>query len=150
MIKIRSVTGDAGQLIDAPLLTAAEVVHRQLRPNLPAAYAATMQAIFNRNKHKTETTNEGRVVGVAVWRVLLKTVAGLELYVDDLVTDELQRSTGVGTALLGWLETEARRQGCHLLSLDSGTQRHRAHRFYFREGMIASAFHFAKPLGPNP
>jgi hypothetical protein len=30
--------------------------------------------------------------------------------------------------------------------LDSGTQRQQAHRFYFREGMLATAFHFVKKL----
>jgi len=41
-------------------------------------------------------------------------------------------SGGVGKAVIGWLEEEARGQGCTGLHLDSGVQRERAHRFYFR------------------
>jgi hypothetical protein len=40
----------------------------------------------------------------------------------------------------------ARVRGCDYLGLDSGTQRQKAHRFYFREGLTITAFHFVKPL----
>jgi hypothetical protein len=40
----------------------------------------------------------------------------------------------------------ARELGCETFSLDSGTQRHEAHAFYFREGMRVTSFHFALPL----
>ena len=53
-------------------------------------------------------------------------------------------SGGVGKALIGWLEEEARGRGCTGLHLDSGVQRARAHRFYSREGMAIYNFHFAK------
>ena len=53
-------------------------------------------------------------------------------------------SGGVGKALIGWPEEEARGQGCTGLYLDSGVQRERAHRFYFREEMATYNFHFAK------
>ena len=150
MIEIKPVTLDNGRQVDRALLDAAEAVHRQLRPQLPAEYAASMQAIFEAGANMCVALQDGRVAGVAVWRVMLKTVCGLELYVDDLVTDETRRSSGVGAALLGWIEAEARRRGCQLLSLDSGTQRERAHRFYFREGMAISSFRFVKPLAGRP
>lgn len=146
MIELHTVTDEAGRVISDELLASAETVHRQLRPNLPADYASTMRAIFDFGGRMTMAIQDGQVVGVAVWRLMLKTVGGLELYVDDLITDEQQRSTGVGSTLLHWLEGEARRRGCAVLSLDSGTQRHRAHRFYFREGMAATSFHFVKSL----
>lgn len=150
MIEIRPVGADGGRILDASLLAAAESVHRQLRPHLPADYAGSMRAVLEAGAQMCVALQDGRVAGVAVWRLMLKTVAGLELYVDDLVTDETRRSTGVGRALMMWLEAEANRRGCRLLSLDSGTQRHRAHRFYFREGMVVSSFHFNKPLAGTP
>ena len=146
MIEIKLVTNDNGRHVDDVLLAAAERVHRQLRPNLPADYAATLRAVFEGGASMCVALEDGQVAGVAVWRVMLKTVSGLELYVDDLVTDETRRSSGVGAALLGWIETEAKRRDCKMLSLDSGTQRIRAHRFYFREGMTISSFRFIKPL----
>ncbi|QID35486.1 GNAT family N-acetyltransferase [Streptomyces albus] len=53
-------------------------------------------------------------------------------------------SSGVGRELLAHLEERARASGCRTLSLDSGTQRLDAHRFYMRQGMGIAAFHFTK------
>ena len=86
------------------------------------------------------------VVGVAVYRVYENTSDGLHLYVDDLVTDESRRSNGVGQALMNHLQQVARDAGCENYKLDSGVQRQRAHKFYFREGMVVTAFHFGKRL----
>lgn len=85
-------------------------------------------------------------VGVAGWRVIVNTSSLRKLYVDDLVTAEDARSTGVGHALLAHLEGRARELGCLELNLDSGTRRTDAHRFYLRERMDIVAFHFTKPL----
>jgi GNAT superfamily N-acetyltransferase len=54
----------------------------------------------------------------------------------------------VGHALMQWLEQRARELSCVALVLDSGTQRTRAHRFYFREGMAVVCFNFSKDLSP--
>jgi GNAT superfamily N-acetyltransferase len=64
----------------------------------------------------------------------------------DLVTDGAMRSRGFGEALLGWLMDLAREEGCETFSLDSGTHRHQAHAFYFRQGLRITDFHFQKPL----
>ena len=74
------------------------------------------------------------------------TADGRRLYVDDLVSDENRRSQGVGKMMLDWLETQAKALGCTALTLDSGVQRLRAHRFYFREGMHIASFSFKKAL----
>ena len=62
------------------------------------------------------------------------------------MTDERQRSRGVGRALMEHLQELAQAAGCEAATLDSGTQRTQAHKFYFREGMVVSSFHFRKPL----
>ena len=92
---------------------------------------------------------EARVVGVAIWRSFENTFTGRLLYVDDLVTDETQRSHGIGHALLARCETIARDIGCLAVGLDSGVQRGAAHRFYFREGFIINSFNFGKGLGTD-
>ncbi|GAA4423899.1 GNAT family N-acetyltransferase [Georgenia halophila] len=88
----------------------------------------------------------GRCVGVAGWRVLATTKPGRKLYVDDLVTTNENRSAGVGTVLLRELESRGRAAGCPVIELDSGVQRHGAHRFYLRERMHISSHHFSKEL----
>ena len=84
------------------------------------------------------------VVGLAVYRWHENTFDGIKFYVDDLVTDETRRSKGVGHALIEHLECVARNLGANGIMLDSGTQRTRAHKFYFREGFVIPAFNFKK------
>jgi hypothetical protein len=48
--------------------------------------------------------------------------------------------------MLDWLEEEGKRRGCGQIQLDSGVHRHDAHRFYFREGMRISSYHFVKEI----
>lgn len=88
----------------------------------------------------------GQVVAVAGFRILEVLATGRTLYVDDLVTDETQRSRGYGKAMLDWLQDHGREHGCETFSLDSGTHRQEAHAFYFRERMRVTSFHFAKKL----
>ena len=60
--------------------------------------------------------------------------------------DSVEARFLLGKALLAHIEALARKSGCDDLALDSGTQRTQAHKFYFREGMVASSFHFTKRL----
>lgn len=145
-MKIVKITATGGQVIEAEWLLRAEIVHRQLRPQLPADYAKRMAEIFATGVKMWVAADGAKVAGIAVFRCIENTHAGRKLYVDDLVTDETQRSKGVGKLLLDGLTQEARRGGCQSLELDSGTQRTDAHRFYFREHMAIRVFGFTKPL----
>ncbi|MFJ3965536.1 GNAT family N-acetyltransferase [Streptomyces sp. NPDC090036] len=89
---------------------------------------------------------DGVCVGAAGWRIVVNTSMVRSLYVDDLVTAAATRSAGVGHELLAHLERHALAAGCTALTLESGTQRTDAHRFYFRERMAVTAFSFEKPL----
>ena len=122
-------------------------VLQQLRPQLTAeSFAAIYAEGFASGLRFLAAYDGDACVGVAGWRIWAKTFGGRELYVDDLVTDEARRSTGVGAALLGELEQRARAAGCTVLALDSGVHRAGAHRFYFREGMSIVSYRFSKPL----
>jgi hypothetical protein len=48
--------------------------------------------------------------------------------------------------MMAWLREKARAEGCAALNLDSGVQRHRAHRFYFDQGMHIACHHFLEHL----
>jgi len=87
-----------------------------------------------------------RVEAVAGFRVLQSLAWGRFCYVDDLVTDEQVRSQGLGAELMNWLCEYARSEGCNRLELDSGVQRHAAHRFYLRHRMMISCHHFSLEL----
>lgn len=145
-MNVVAVTGARGAITESGLLVAAEPVHRQLRPNLPADYRGRMEEVFASGAEMAVALEGGRVVGVCVWRVIEKTFSGRELYCDDLVTDETARSRGAGKAMIAHMERLARERRCDVLALDSGTHRAQAHKFYFREGLVVGAFHFTKRL----
>ena len=119
-------------------------VMRQLRPDIaPADYLPTVQRMMAGGFRLAVSRDaDGIVRGVAGFRCFEMLYCGRILYVDDLITDEATRSQGHGKALLDWLKEEARSGGCGQLHLDSGVQREKAHRFYFREGMGVNAYHF--------
>lgn len=148
-LRIVDVNDAAGSVLESDWLVRAETVHRQLRPQLPSDYEGKMRRVFAGGGRLCLAVRDGAVVGVAVYRVHENTFDGLHMYVDDLVTDETRRSEGVGEALLDHLQALARAAGCRTLTLDSGTQRQRAHRFYFRHGLTIVGFHFSKPMAEH-
>jgi GNAT superfamily N-acetyltransferase len=122
-------------------------VLRELRPHLTAAsFAAVYAEGHPQGLRFTAAFDGGRCVGVAGWRIVATTANLRKLYVDDLVTTAAHRSTGVGRVLLGALAQRAEAAGCTVIDLDSNVQRADAHRFYMREGLTISAFHFARGL----
>ena len=145
-VEVRAVTDSSGAVTDEKLLRSAESVHRQLRPHLPTDYLGRMKQVFGSGAEMAVAVVGGQVAGITVFRVVEKTFSGRELYCDDLVTDEKKRSTGVGHALVAYMERVGRERRCDVLALDSGTQRQQAHKFYFREQMPITAFHFSKKL----
>jgi GNAT superfamily N-acetyltransferase len=145
-MKLIDVTNSKGDIAEMGWLLSAEAVHRQLRTNLPADYVMRMQQIFANGARMLVAAKDEKVFGVALWRLVENTYEGQRLYIDDLVTDELHRSKGIGKLLLQQLEKRAKDIGSDVLVLDSGVQRAAAHKFYFREGMHVASFSFRKSL----
>ena len=131
---------------EALFLDQGEALHRAFRPIMGPDYRAHMAAMFAEGAGLIQLFDEGEVRALAVWRAFHTTYCGYRLETDDLVTDETQRSKGYGATLLAFVEAKARAIGCDTLTLNSGTHRTRAHRFYFREGLHIHAFHFTKDL----
>jgi GNAT superfamily N-acetyltransferase len=87
-----------------------------------------------------------RVVACAGFRFFESLVHGHHMYVDDLVTDDAERSHGHGQAMMDWLVALARAERCATVELDSGVQRFGAHRFYLRNRMHITSHHFVLAL----
>ena len=123
-------------------------VMRELRTalNSPEEFVALIQQQQVEGFQLAYLEHRRTVVTVAGFRVQHMLATGLTMYVDDLVTGDAFRSQGHGKAMLDWLISGARMQGCQTFSLDSGTHRREAHAFYFREHMRVSSFHFMLPL----
>jgi GNAT superfamily N-acetyltransferase len=119
----------------------------QLRSHLTPASFRERTHNQHREGYEIAFVQDGGVVtAVAGFRVMEMLAYGRILYVDDLVTDEAERSKGHGEALVDWLLEYARARDCVELQLDSGVQKFRAHAFYFRKRMHISAYHFALKL----
>ncbi|MEJ7812598.1 MAG: GNAT family N-acetyltransferase [Gemmatimonadaceae bacterium] len=127
-------------------IAACHAVMTQLRPHVPVEeFVARVRRMQATGYRLAYTSDDAAVRAVAGFRYLDQLVHGLVIYVDDLVTDERERSRGHGEALLDWLYELARSTECKALELDSGVHRAGAHRFYFRHRMTINAFHFVRP-----
>jgi GNAT superfamily N-acetyltransferase len=132
---------------DEEILSTRDVM-RQLRPNVPFdEYLAVIRRMKQTDGYQLAALyDENAVRAVAGYRFMEMLHSGKIIYVDDLNTDERFRSKGYGKALLDWLKSEAKAQGCTQIHLDSGVHRESAHRFYFRERLTIRAYHFHASL----
>lgn len=122
-------------------------VMSQLRPHLDrTTFVSTVRAMQPAGYRLAYSEAGGRVAAVAGYRIQTNLAVGRHLYVDDLVTDQAQRSHGIGGELLAWLQDQARASDCTCIELDSGTQRRHAHKFYFMHGFSIAYYHFNKRL----
>jgi GNAT superfamily N-acetyltransferase len=63
-----------------------------------------------------------------------------------LVVDEAQRGEGIGRALIGAVEAEARLRGCELLFLTTSERRDDAHAFYESVGLERTGRRYSRTL----
>lgn len=112
------------------------------------------RAVFARHVASPSTASliaerDGVAVGVLILQFRERlNWPSLEAWIPDLIVTERHHGTGVATALLRRAIALARDQGCHRLTLESGYQRKRAHRFYSREGMTDAGKFFLMDLEP--
>lgn len=126
-------------------------VVQQLRPHL------TLNNYLSQVRRQQKKTGyqiayvqvDGRVVATAGYLFRETLGDGLFLNVDDLVTDQTERSKGYGATLIAYLYKIAKENGCATIQLDSAVHRADAHRFYDREGYRVTARHFAFFLSEN-
>ena len=120
----------------------------QLRPHLKQAdYLETVRRMQRNHGYRLVARLEGgKPLCVGGFRLNECLSYGRHLYLDDLVTDESARSKGYGKEIFDWLVETARSSGCAQLHLDSGVQRHEAHRFYLRERMDIVFYHFSRKV----
>jgi GNAT superfamily N-acetyltransferase len=125
-------------------------VMHELRPHLDeTTFMDRVGAMTSAGYRLLALRDGGRIVAVAGIEVTIDLHLGRHVWVDDLVTRADVRSRGYGAALLAHVEELARREGCDTVALNSGVQRHDAHRFYeTRMGYRRTAYTFAKRVAP--
>jgi GNAT superfamily N-acetyltransferase len=132
------------------LLIQAHDVHRQLRPHLPSdrkVYINQIRDICSTGPARmVVAVNNDEILGLTIYRVTEDIKYAKHIYCDDLVTNENARSSGVGRCLINYMKNEGKKLGIDPLILDSGCQRGRAHKFYYREGFIINRLGFTMAI----
>ncbi|PUZ25639.1 GNAT family N-acetyltransferase [Chitinophaga parva] len=114
-----------------------------LRPHLDAAtFVQVIQEMMETGYQLIYIADAGKPVAIAGFREEHKLVSGKTIYIDDLSTLASHRGRGLGGRLLDFIHTLARQQGKDGVYLDSGHQRHDAHRLYLNKGYTITAHHF--------
>lgn len=117
---------------------------QQLRPHLssPEDFAHRWRRLSAAGYRLMVLWDGGAPRALAGHRVQESMIHGKFLYVDDLVTDAVERGKGSGATLVDALKLEARKLGCTKLVLDTGLDNVLGHRFYYRQGLVAIALRF--------
>jgi GNAT superfamily N-acetyltransferase len=115
-----------------------------LRPHLDEGqFIARLQAQVKEGYQIAYVKVDGEVGAAAGYRVAHFLAWGKVLYVDDLVTHPEQRNRGLGGVLMDWLLEQAKKLCCDEVHLDTGFQRHGAHRLYLNKGFVLSCHHMS-------
>ena len=123
------------------------IVLAQLRPHIKAEeFVERVLAQYQRGYQLAAVLDDNSIMAVAGYHVSENLAWGKFLYVEDLITNQKNRSQGFGKQLLDWLHNEAKNNHCDQLHLDSGVQRKDAHRFYEREGMTFASHHYVSQV----
>jgi GNAT superfamily N-acetyltransferase len=120
-------------------------VMRQLRPHISEeqAFIDQVERQINDGYHMVYIKDHEGIKAIVGYRYLEFLAWGKVLYIDDLITDVETRKNGHGSKLLKWVIEQARNAGCDQVHLDSGPQRHDAHKLYFNHGFKIIGYHFA-------
>jgi GNAT superfamily N-acetyltransferase len=119
-------------------------VFQALRPQLAEADFLRRWRLQREEGYRVAFIESGGVVvAVAGFRLMHTMAWGRILYLDDLSSLPSQQGRGWGSALLVWLQAEARRLQCEAVHLDTGYHRHAAHKVYLRNGFELNCHHLA-------
>ncbi len=118
-----------------------------LRPHLKKeANHALMQEMFSSGYQLSYIEVDNHAVSIIGYRHLQFLFNGRHIYIDDLSTLEAYRGKGYASQLLDYVLQEAKEKGYEVVTLDSGCQRHDAHRLYLNKGFVIQGYHFSRKL----
>jgi len=86
---------------------------------------------------------DGKIPSAAGYRFAEYLAWGKVLYIDDLTTLPEYRGNGYAAILMDRLIELAKENECQGLHLDTGHQRHSAHRLYLKKGLNINSHHLS-------
>lgn len=123
-----------------------DVVH-ELRPHLdPEKYLTLMLYMIDEGYKLIYIEGNGKGVSFCGYRITTMLHRGRSIYIDDLCSLPEARGKGHAKALLNFVLKEAEKEELQSIHLDSGYQRHQAHRLYLNFGFTITSHHFAMNL----
>ena len=132
---------------DGEALSACFRVFTFLRPHLDETTFVNRVLIQAKESYRIAyIQHESEVIAAAGYRVATFLAWGRVLYIDDLITHPEKKQVGLGGALLDWLLDQGKRLACDEVHLDTGHQRHDAHRLYLNKGFVLSSHHMSVRL----
>ncbi|WP_225741648.1 GNAT family N-acetyltransferase [Halospina sp. K52047b] len=132
---------------DPQAIEAAYEVFSVLRPHLSkTGFIDQVRAQTEEGYRIVFIEQNAEIVAAAGFRVATFLAWGRVLYIDDFITHPQNKRSGFGSALLDWLLEEGRRLGCGAAHLDTGHQRHDAHRLYLNKGFVLNSHHMSAAL----
>ncbi|MGY2291889.1 N-acetyltransferase family protein [Pseudomonas sp. SDO528_S397] len=123
-------------------------VMQQLRVKLsdPEAFVRQVQRQRENGYRLLAARENGKVLGLAGYRLTENLLYGRFIYVDDLVVDATLQRRRLGEQLLDHVRQITRALGYPFLVLDTGMHMPLAQRFYFRQGLLPLGMHFSQDL----
>jgi GNAT superfamily N-acetyltransferase len=138
---------------DEQILSCFEAV-QALRPHItdPAAFLQQVKEMGPEGYRilycGVEEDGKEKAAAFVGFRPMYKLFSGRSIYIDDLSTLPAYRGRGYGAQLLDRVHQIAKETGKNVVDLDSGFQRHDAHRLYLNRGYTLSCHHFTYRVPP--
>ena len=123
-----------------------EVVH-ELRPHLEQEqYLTLILYMLDEGYRLIYIEENGKAVSFCGYRFTTMLHRGRSIYIDDLCTLPEARAKGYANQLLKYVRKQAQKEELQSVHLDSGHQRHDAHRLYLNFGFKITSHHFTMNL----
>ncbi|CAN5811423.1 hypothetical protein BH10BAC2_BH10BAC2_19910 [soil metagenome] len=118
-----------------------------LRPHLlEEEFVSTVKEMFTEGYQLAYIEENGKAASAIGFRYQQYLYNGKHFYIDDLVSLPETRDKDYAGMLLDYVADLAKEKGYKCVTLDSGHQRHTAHRLYLNKGYSIVAHHFMKAL----
>lgn len=120
---------------------------QQLYSNItPEKYRNMLIKMLAKSYFQVAVFENGKCIAISgVWHAT-KLWCGDYIELDNIIVDTSYRSSGAGKMIFGYIEQKAKELNCTMLSLDSYTTNHKAHKFFYNQGFGPKGFHFVKVL----
>ena len=87
-----------------------------------------------------------KLIGVTSGWVTVRLYSGRQLEIDNVIIDPSLQSKGFGKAFMEEIEAWAKSNACKTIELNTYTQNHKSHKFYYNQGFRILGFHFQKEI----